>query len=639
MHGYADHSRSQYPGPIGMLVCPVCNGPCRNQEHHKPMFRPVPPVFPQFPIPDPSRFLSVEIQDAPQDLKKASKAGVAARPVTKGKAKKTPKDLPRPFCCDVCDKTFTKDTYLIQHRRIHTGERPFVCEICNKTFTQSGHLVNHKRVHVGDRPFTCELCNKAFAHSRNLISNRGSSFFCRRHRRAHSGERPFSCDQCGKSFLQAEHLNNHRRRIHQGERLSCRECGKSFSHAFNLERHARIHTGERPYECNHCEKSFNQSTHLNNHVKCHGKSGSDRVGNSEEILSSPEPALPAAGPGPKMQDSFSQTNEGMPRSDANPAIVIVLNIRFLYNIVLLGKDVFCRMQFVRRDVQGGCDEGLRLMNYGLDRRQLLPLSTDGQHFNPRPCENSSVALQCYWCTICALRFATPQECIEHMKIAHTVQVVQPSQYSSHTVPHSSPAVKCELKADEETETDDKPEDKGSKKSRRYACDVCPKAFMQAGHLANHKAVHAGGEKPFSCSVCNKQFAHSRNLGRHMRCHTGERPHECNMCGKRFFQGEHLAQHKKSHEGPTLTYKSARERHKKEMHRGSDQIPEALERSPQLPVNMNVDHKTRVIEKDALHIANTRSSDMLCTSHPVQNAVQSLMDHGASSGTLNSNRKT
>ena len=60
----------------------------------------------------------------------------------------------KPFVCDQCDKTFTRLSYLQQHKLTHTGEKPFACDQCDKTFTQSGSLKQHKLTHTGEKPIS-----------------------------------------------------------------------------------------------------------------------------------------------------------------------------------------------------------------------------------------------------------------------------------------------------------------------------------------------------------------------------------------------------------------------------------------------------------------------------------------------------
>eukprot|EP01083_Nonionella_stella_P189574 701360_1 len=51
-------------------------------------------------------------------------------------------------CLD-CGKAFYLKTNLVVHRRTHTGEKPYQCDICDYTSTKNGHLTVHKRIHTG----------------------------------------------------------------------------------------------------------------------------------------------------------------------------------------------------------------------------------------------------------------------------------------------------------------------------------------------------------------------------------------------------------------------------------------------------------------------------------------------------------
>lgn len=86
----------------------------------------------------------------------------------------------KPFLCSTCGKGFSKNSNLIQHERIHTGEKPYPCTLCGSTFRQMGNLTKHMRSHENshlrwnrtttEKPFKCgcEGCDRSFTANSSL---------------------------------------------------------------------------------------------------------------------------------------------------------------------------------------------------------------------------------------------------------------------------------------------------------------------------------------------------------------------------------------------------------------------------------------------------------------------------------------
>uniref|UniRef100_A0A8C5RCN2 Uncharacterized protein n=1 Tax=Laticauda laticaudata TaxID=8630 RepID=A0A8C5RCN2_LATLA len=165
----------------------------------------------------------------------------------------------KPYKCMECGKSFSKNSSLNCHKRIHTAEKPYKCMDCEKSFSMNNHLLSHKRIHTVEKPYKCMECGKSFSMSNHLLS----------HKMIHTAEKPYKCMDCGKSFSMSNHLFSHKR-IHIAEKpYKCMDCGKSFSMSNHLFSHKRIHTAEKPYKCTDCGKSFRWSNQLTFHKRIH----------------------------------------------------------------------------------------------------------------------------------------------------------------------------------------------------------------------------------------------------------------------------------------------------------------------------------------------------------------------------------
>ncbi|XP_005391413.1 PREDICTED: zinc finger protein 174 [Chinchilla lanigera] len=92
------------------------------------------------------------------------------------------------------------------HQGTRSAKKPYKCDDCGKSFTWNSELKRHKRVHTGERPYTCGECGNCFGRQSTL----------KLHQRIHTGEKPYQCSQCGKSFRQSSNLHQHHR-LHHGD--------------------------------------------------------------------------------------------------------------------------------------------------------------------------------------------------------------------------------------------------------------------------------------------------------------------------------------------------------------------------------------------------------------------------------------
>uniref|UniRef100_A0A182MT03 Transcription factor grauzone n=1 Tax=Anopheles culicifacies TaxID=139723 RepID=A0A182MT03_9DIPT len=222
--------------------------------------------------------------------------------------------------CELCDKSFTSKSYLLQHMAEQHTEAPqgtsYACEHCERTFHTKRQRDVHRAVHkttvckvcgksvntgyikkhiaqVHDTPLKlmCDLCGQTFSGSlaldRHLKLHQGIEVietmqctYCGKRLRGKYNMQKhiqrmhlepgnvYRCDVCGHESPNSIALEDHKKRVHSDAQIECDQCGKRFKRKINLTEHvAALHTRTPLYACAFCEATFYSKANYYNHRK------------------------------------------------------------------------------------------------------------------------------------------------------------------------------------------------------------------------------------------------------------------------------------------------------------------------------------------------------------------------------------
>ncbi|KAJ2743131.1 hypothetical protein GGI20_003982 [Coemansia sp. BCRC 34301] len=84
---------------------------------------------------------------------------------------------------------------------VATADKPYACDQCELSFSRQHNLKSHALTHSTERPFSCPICHTPFRRQHDL----------KRHMKLHTGEKPHTCTNCGRGFARLDALNRHMR--------------------------------------------------------------------------------------------------------------------------------------------------------------------------------------------------------------------------------------------------------------------------------------------------------------------------------------------------------------------------------------------------------------------------------------------
>ena len=162
------------------------------------------------------------------------------------------------FECKKCQKVFTEIRLLKNHfETVHMKDHHrYQCAKCEfKSFSTREQQSHYRHAHV-DAKVPCDTCNAVFKSDSRL----------RQHKEmVHLGLKREKCDQCGKEYL-AQHLKEHKRRVHDGKKYPCNFCPFEASCPKYIVKHEAMHNGVE-YPCNQCDYKGKQKETLKRHIR------------------------------------------------------------------------------------------------------------------------------------------------------------------------------------------------------------------------------------------------------------------------------------------------------------------------------------------------------------------------------------
>ena len=253
--------------------------------------------------------LSVNCQDksypekvVKTDLQSVSLIEVSEPPKKKDKGLLTSEDLK----CQVCQKTFEKRRYLMDHlRRVH-NIAVHQCKGCMSRFKLKEDLISHQSqcesslALVEKQPAVEGVSgpSQLVGEEEKVLTKRKKNNKCKECDRyfltqallkshikiQHEGgemdlteaevmdetkvEKPVVCSVCNITVNNQYALSIHQGSVHGFERpWGCQLCGKNFARHLELVNHSRVHTGDKPFQCDICGSRFNQKQNLQTHVR------------------------------------------------------------------------------------------------------------------------------------------------------------------------------------------------------------------------------------------------------------------------------------------------------------------------------------------------------------------------------------
>ena len=139
-----------------------------------------------------------------------------------------------PTICSICNKKLSSKSAKDEHEAtVHMGMKRFQCDLCEKRFTRATFLYGHKRSHHSSLKLKCDKCQMTFSFIQSLREHQGQCGKSEGERTKHK------CPQCDACFTTRRGAKLHETSSHGTAMHVCDKCGKLYRYKTSLRKHKK----------------------------------------------------------------------------------------------------------------------------------------------------------------------------------------------------------------------------------------------------------------------------------------------------------------------------------------------------------------------------------------------------------------